>query len=86
MIGLAAVVRKKHDVAISEFKVVVEPAGNAGPATMVRLAGTYNLAGEPREAITVLDTVEIMADVHPLVRRVAQVERDRVVKMMQSAS
>jgi tetratricopeptide (TPR) repeat protein len=50
-LGLAALARKKYDVAIAEFKLAVEGAANPDPATMVRLGAVYNMTGKYDDAI-----------------------------------
>jgi tetratricopeptide (TPR) repeat protein len=78
--ALAAMLRKKYDVAISEFKQAVDGAATPDPATMVRLAQVYNLAGKPDLAIPVLDKVMAGADVHPQIKQFAQDERKRAIQ------
>lgn len=76
----AAALRKKYDVAISEYKQAVEGAGTPDPATMVRLGQVYNVAGKPDEAIAILDKVMADSNVHPQIRQVAQAERVRAIQ------
>ena len=52
-LGLIAVVRKKTDVAVTEFKTAVDGASQPDPVVMARLAAAYNQAGNPDEAIAV---------------------------------
>lgn len=78
--ALIAMVRKKYDVAISEFKLAVDGAAQADPATMVRLGQAYNLAGKPDDAIAILDKVMANAEVHPQIKQFAQAERVRAVQ------
>jgi len=79
-LGMGAMVRKKYDVAIAEFKTATEIATQPDPATMVRLGAVYNLAGKPDEAIAVLDKVMAATDLHPTIRQFAQAERVRAVQ------
>ncbi|MEJ7608976.1 MAG: hypothetical protein WKF37_22555 [Bryobacteraceae bacterium] len=41
-LGLAATVRKKYDVAATEYKMALETGSQPEPATLVRLANVYN--------------------------------------------
>jgi tetratricopeptide (TPR) repeat protein len=78
--GAAAMLRKKYDVAISEYKQAVDGAGTPDPATMVRLGQAYNAAGKPDDAIAILDKVMADDKVHPQIRQVAQAERVRAIQ------
>ena len=77
---MSAMVRKKHDVAIAEFKQAVEIAAQPDPATMVRLGQAYNLAAKYDDAIAILDKVMSKADVHPQIKQFAQAEKVRAVQ------
>lgn len=79
-LGMAAMARKKYDVAATEFKTSVESASQADPATMVRLGAAYNLGGKYDEAIAVLDKVLAQAEVHPAVKKFAQDEKARATQ------
>src|SRR6266404_2813505 len=76
-LGLAALARKKNDVAIAEFKTAVDSASNPDPATMVRLASAYDQAGKFDDSIAVLTKVLAMPDVNPVVKQYAQAEKTR---------
>jgi tetratricopeptide (TPR) repeat protein len=84
-LGLAAMARKKYDVAITEFKTAIDDAANPDPATMVRLGAVYNLSGKHDEAIAVLDKVMAAADAHPQIKQFAQAERARAVQAKSGA-
>ncbi len=79
-LALGAMVRKKYDVAIEEFKTAISISSTPDPATMVRLGAAYNLAGKHDDAIAVLDKVMTMADVHPQIKQFAQAEKVRAVQ------
>ncbi len=79
-LGMGAMVRKKYDVAIAEFKTATEVATQPDPATMVRLGAVYNMAGKPDEAIVVLDKVMAITDLHPTIRQFAQAEKVRATQ------
>lgn len=75
--GLAALARKKNDVAITEFKTAVEGASTPDPTTMVRLASAYDQAGKYDEGLAILAKVLAMPDVNPVVKQFAQSEKTR---------
>ncbi|MDZ4800457.1 MAG: tetratricopeptide repeat protein [Bryobacteraceae bacterium] len=80
-LGQIAVVRKKYDVAIQEYKQAVDGAANPDPATVVRLANAYNMSGKPDDAIAMLDKVNTMPEVHPQIKAAAAGERNASVKL-----
>ena len=86
ILGTSAVVRKKYDVAIAEYKTAMEGDSNPDPTTMVRLAAAYNQAGKPEDALAVIEKVMAMDNVNPQVRSVAQAERVRAVQMRNAKS
>lgn len=77
-LGLVAMVRKKYDVAINEFKAASDLNGDV--AAMVRLGQAYNLAGKHEEAVAVLDKVMAGADTPVQVKQIAQAERARAIQ------
>lgn len=79
-LGSVAIVRKKYDVAIAEYKTAVDGASSPDPATLVRLAGAYSISGKYDDALAALDKVLAMPDVHPQVKQVAQAEKTRVTQ------
>jgi len=79
-LGLAAMVRKKYDVAVNEFKISVDSSSQPDPATMVRLGAAYNQAGKYDDAIAILDKVMSQADVHPSIKQFAQAEKVRATQ------
>lgn len=78
--ALAAVLRKKYDVAIGEYKEAIDGAATPDPTTMVRLAQCYNLAGKYDDAVALLDKVMAMPNLHPQIRQFAQAERVRALQ------
>jgi len=74
-LGMAATVRKKYDVAITEYKMAVE--GSPTTTTMVRLAGVYDQAGKPNESLALLTKVLADPNVQPVVKQFA--EREKLV-------
>ena len=79
-LGLIASVRKKHDVAVTEFKAALDGASNPEPATMVRLAGAYTDSGQPDQAVALLDKVLAIPNVSAGIKSVAQGEKARAEK------
>jgi tetratricopeptide (TPR) repeat protein len=53
-LGMIATVRKKYDVAITEFKAAVTVPAQPDPATFIRLAAAYTDNKQPDEALGVL--------------------------------
>ncbi len=74
-LGVAALVRKKYDDAITQFKKAIETQATPDPATKVRLASAYNGAGKYDDAITLLDGVLADQQLHPTIRQVAGQEK-----------
>jgi tetratricopeptide (TPR) repeat protein len=83
--AMAAVSRKKYDVAIAEYKQSVEIASSPDAATMVRLGSTYNMAGKPADAIAVLDKVLAMPNLHPQIKAAAEAEKKNSEKLKGAA-
>jgi tetratricopeptide (TPR) repeat protein len=79
-LGMAALVRKNYDQAISEFKTAVAATKEPEPAAEVRLAAAYNKAGKYDDAIAICDRLMAKADLHPAIRQFAQSERARAVQ------
>jgi tetratricopeptide (TPR) repeat protein len=75
--GTTAMVRKKYDVAVTEYKTATETAADQEPATYVRLASAYDSAGKYDDAIATIDKVLAMPDLQPVVKQVAQSEKTR---------
>jgi tetratricopeptide (TPR) repeat protein len=79
-LGLIATVRKKFDVAINEYKAAVDTATQPEPGSMIRLAGAYSDAGQPDDAIAVLDKVLATPNLNPAYKQVADQEKARAEK------
>jgi tetratricopeptide (TPR) repeat protein len=79
-LAMAAIPRKKYDVAIAEFRTAVEMASTPDPTSLVRLGLVYNMAGKYDEAIATLDKVMTAADVPPQIKQYAQAERVRAIQ------
>lgn len=76
-LGMAAFVRKKYDVAITEFKTALDTGATMDPTTMIRLAGAYDAAGKPDDAISELNTVLAMPNLNPSLKPFAESEKKR---------
>jgi tetratricopeptide (TPR) repeat protein len=85
-LGLVAMVRKKYDVAVTEFKTSTEITPSPDPATQVRLAAAYDLNGNPDAAIAVLDKLLATPDLNAQIKQVAQNERATAVKIKTGAA
>jgi tetratricopeptide (TPR) repeat protein len=83
-LGIAAMDRKKYDVAETEFKSALE--SKADPATMVRLGSAYSLDGKYDDAIAQFDKVMGTADASAPVKQVAQAERVRAIQKKGAAA
>lgn len=70
-LGLAALVRKKYDVCVSEFSTAFSLASQQDASLMVRLANCQIQSGKPDEAIGLLDKVLGDANASPQVKSVA---------------
>lgn len=80
ILGLSAMIRKKYDVAITEFKTAVEGSSQPDPATQVRLASAYDASGKYDDAIAILDKLMAQPDLHPTIKQFAQAERVRAIQ------
>jgi tetratricopeptide (TPR) repeat protein len=79
-LGLAALVRKKYDVAIAEFKLAADGTSQPEPAFQVREASALQLAGKNDESIAICDKIMANQQVLPQIRQVAQAIRATAIK------
>jgi len=79
-LGMIAMVQKKYDVAITEFKSSVEMAATPEPATSVRLAAAYTNSGKYDESNALLDKVIAEPSASEPIKKAAQTEKQRVEK------
>ena len=77
-LGAAAILRKKYDVALTDYKTASE--SDPSPVILVRLANAYNEAKQPDNAIATSDKVLAMSDAPPNVKQFAQQEKARAEK------
>ncbi len=73
-LGAAALVRKKYDASIAEYKLAIDSAATPDPTTMIRLGMAYNQAQKYDEAIAVLDKAIASSD-NAQVKQVAGQEK-----------
>lgn len=76
-LGIAALVRKKPDIAATEFKAAMDTSDKPDPGLMVRLGMAYSQEGKYDEAIALFDKVMAMPDINAQYRQYAQAERVR---------
>ena len=79
-LGMVAMVNKKYDVAIAEFKTSIDGAATPDLTTSVRLAAAYTNAGKFDDSSALLDKVLADAGASAPVKRAAQAEKQRVEK------
>jgi len=80
-LALIANLRKKPEVAITEFKAAMDSlAPEQDQTVMVRLAAVYNEAGKPDEAIAMIDKINALPNIHPAVKQMATQERAKAMK------
>jgi tetratricopeptide (TPR) repeat protein len=80
-LGMIAKDRKKFDVAIVEFKTAVDTGSTIDPTAMIRLAGAYDDAGKPDEAIPVLDRLLAMPNLQANLKPFVEREKARAVAL-----
>jgi tetratricopeptide (TPR) repeat protein len=79
-LGLAALVRKKYDVATTEFKTAAEGTPHPEPAYLVREASALQLGGKNDDAVAICDKIMADQQVVPQIRQVAQAIRATAIK------
>jgi tetratricopeptide (TPR) repeat protein len=79
-LGLAALTRKKYDVAFTEFKAAFEGASHPEPAYQVRMASALQMAGKNDDAVAICDKIMADTSIHPQIRQVAQAIRATAIK------
>lgn len=85
-LGMSALVAKKYDQAIAEFKMAVEGAAHPEPAYEVRLASAYNAGGKYDDCIATANKVMNEADTPTQIKQVAQSIRAQATVAKQKAS
>ncbi len=79
-LGIGALVKKKNDVAIAEFKAAAETAETQDPTIYVRLASVLNDAGKSDEALAAANKALAMPDLNPAVKQFAESEKAKAEK------
>jgi tetratricopeptide (TPR) repeat protein len=79
-LGLSSLVRKKYDVAATEFKTAADGAAHPEAAYLVREASALQLSGKNDEAIAICDKIMADTSVFPQIRQVAQAVRATAIK------
>jgi tetratricopeptide (TPR) repeat protein len=79
-LGLVALVRKKYDLAFTEFKTAADGAAHAEPAYQVREASALQSGGKNDEAVAICDKIMADQSIHPQIRQVAQAIRATAIK------
>jgi tetratricopeptide (TPR) repeat protein len=74
-LAMAALVRKKYDVAVTEFTNSLNNMAKPDPATQARLGSTYNLMSKWDDALAVLDKANATPDLNPAVKQYISGER-----------
>ena len=83
-LGLVALDRKDYEKAVTELKLAVDLATSSNEGTKVRLGAAYNGVGNYGEAIATLDAVLAKQNLHPAIRRVAEAEKAKAVKLQEA--
>ena len=83
-LGAAALLRKKYDVAITNYKTAADT--DPEPVVLARLANAYNEAKQPDAAITTCDRVLAMADAPPAVKQYVEQQKARAEKAKTTAA
>ncbi len=71
-LGIIAMLNKKYDVAITEYKSSLDTAATPDPATMVRLGDAYGKAGKNDDAAAAYDRAINSTNANPVVKQAAQ--------------
>jgi len=79
-LGMIAMVRKKYDVAQTEFKTAIDTASAPDTVAMVRLANAYNEGGKADDALSTLNKVLATPNLNPQIKQFAESEKSRAEK------
>jgi tetratricopeptide (TPR) repeat protein len=85
-LGQAALLRKKYDDSIANYKQAIEVQATPDPATWVRLGQVYIDAGKLDDAAASFDKALNTPNVNAQVKAVAQAKKDEVAKKKGAAS
>jgi tetratricopeptide (TPR) repeat protein len=84
-LGMVADVRKKYDVAVTEYKTSIDGASTPDPATEVRCAADLDRLGKYDDAIAMLDKVLADPNSQPVVKQVATTEKNKATAAKNAA-
>jgi tetratricopeptide (TPR) repeat protein len=84
-LGMIADVRKKYDVAVSEYKSSMDNQSTVDPATMVRYAVALEHQGKFDDAIATLDKVIADPNSQPVVKQYATNEKNKATTLKNAA-
>jgi tetratricopeptide (TPR) repeat protein len=79
-LGMADMVKKNYDAAITDYKTALSTGVSPQPATLVRLGQAYINAGKPDDAIFTLDKAINSPDAPPQVKSIAQTMKQDIEK------
>jgi tetratricopeptide (TPR) repeat protein len=79
-LGISAMVRKKWDVAVTEFKTAQSLQATPEQSIQVRLAAALNESGKPDEAIAELDKLNAVPNINPVIKQIAASERAKAMR------
>src|SRR5579864_789570 len=79
-LGMVAMVNKKYDAAITEFKASIHGAATPDLTTSVRLAVAYTNTGKFDDSVALLDKVIATPGASEPIKKAAQTEKQRVEK------
>ena len=74
-LAMSALVRKKYDVAATEFSNALSNMAKPDPATQARLGSTYNLQSKWDDALAILDKANATPELNPAVKQYISSER-----------
>lgn len=80
ILGQSAMVRKKAEVAATDFKTAIDMSTTKDPATYVRLAQADNMLNKPDDAIAAAEKAMSAPNAVPAVKQFAQAERARAMQ------
>lgn len=80
-LGNIALVRKKYDVASTEFKTAADLSSQPNPTVMARLVQAYNQGGKYSEALETSDKILAMPNLHPQIKQFVENQKNFATKM-----
>ncbi len=80
ILGQVAIIRKKPELAATDFQTALDTASVKDPATYVRLAMADNMLNKPDEAIAAAEKAMNAPGAAPAVKQFAQAERARAIQ------